>query len=149
MTLTQEHSDFIKANMADWLVEQSTGRPAAVYEIELRERMVRVEAELKREHELTHVGFPRMDERFAQLDQRFELMDQRYLELRQDMPARFEQVRKRFEQVQRRLDRQDQRFETFDARCDEMMRRHDGHFLWPIGFITIVGTLIIGAGKFL
>jgi hypothetical protein len=37
-TLTREDIDFIKTNMADWLVEQSLGKPAAVYEIELRER---------------------------------------------------------------------------------------------------------------
>jgi hypothetical protein len=29
-----------------------------------------------------------------------------------------------------------------------MIRRHDRHFLWLIGFITSVGALIIAAGKF-
>lgn len=52
MTLTQEDIEFIKANMGDWLAEQSLGKPPAVYEIELRERMVRVEEELKHQREL-------------------------------------------------------------------------------------------------
>jgi hypothetical protein len=58
-------------------------------------------------------------------------------------------VDKRFEQVERRLDRQDERFAAIDARFDAMLRRHDRHFLWLIGFISTVGALIIAAGKLL
>jgi hypothetical protein len=122
MTLTQQDIDFIKANMATWLAEQSLGKPPAVYEIELRERMVRVEEELKHQRELMRQGFDLMERRFEQIDKRFEQIDKR-----------FEQIDKRFEQV-------DQRFE-------EIIRRHDRHFLWLIGFITSVGALIIAAGK--
>jgi hypothetical protein len=61
MTLTREDIDFIKTNMADWLVEQSLGKPAAVYEIELRERMVRVEEALKHQRELMREGFAQME----------------------------------------------------------------------------------------
>ena len=35
----------------EWLAEQSLGKPVAVYEIELRERMVRVEEEVKQASE--------------------------------------------------------------------------------------------------
>jgi len=115
MTLTQEDIDFIKANMADWLAEQSLGKPPAVYEIELRERMVRVEEELKHQRELMQAGF-------AQMDKRFELAERRHEELRQDMLARFEQVDKRFEQVERRFEQMDKRFEQVDGRFDEMNR---------------------------
>ncbi len=94
MTLTQEDIDFIKANMADWLAEQSLGKPPAVYEIELRERMVRVEEELKHQRELMREGFARMDERFVQVDKRFEQVDKR-----------FEQVDGRFDEMIRRHDR--------------------------------------------
>jgi chromosome segregation ATPase len=149
MTLTQEDIDFIKANMADWLIEQSLGKPTAVYEIELRERMVRVEEELKHQRELMQQGF-------AQTERRFEQADQRDRELRQDMLERFEQVDKRFEQVDRRfqqvdqhLEQMGQRFSAIDSRFDEMIRRHDRHFLWLIGFISTVGTLIVAAGKLL
>ncbi|MCG6940425.1 MAG: hypothetical protein LJE69_04145 [Thiohalocapsa sp.] len=140
MTLTQEDIDFIKANMADWLAEQSLGKPPAVYEIELRERMVRVEEELKHQRELMQAGF-------AQMDKRFELAERRHEELRQDMLARFEQVDKRFEQVERRFEQMDKRFEQVDGRFDEMIRRHDRHFLWLIGLITTVGALIVAAVK--
>jgi hypothetical protein len=172
MTLTQEDIDFIKANMADWLIEQSLGKPTAVYEIELRERMVRVEEELKHQRELMQQGFAQTERRFEQADQRnqelrqdmlgrfeqvdkrFEQADQRDRELRQDMLERFEQVDKRFEQVDRRfqqvdqhLEQMGQRFSAIDSRFDEMIRRHDRHFLWLIGFISTVGALIVAAVK--
>lgn len=43
MALAQEDIAFIKQHLGEWLAEQSLGRPPVVYEIELRERMVRVE----------------------------------------------------------------------------------------------------------
>jgi hypothetical protein len=43
MTLTKEDIEFVKAHMSEWLAEQSLGKPPAVYEIELRERSVRVQ----------------------------------------------------------------------------------------------------------
>jgi len=52
MVLAQEDIEFIKTHLGEWLAEQSLGRPVAVYEIELRERMVRVEEELKHQREL-------------------------------------------------------------------------------------------------
>ncbi|MBK5938181.1 hypothetical protein [Halochromatium roseum] len=39
MALAQEDIQFIKAHLGEWLAEQSLGKPPAVYEIELRERM--------------------------------------------------------------------------------------------------------------
>ncbi|WP_420827244.1 hypothetical protein [Halochromatium roseum] len=47
MALAQEDIEFIKVHIGDWLTEQSLGKPPALYEIKLRERMVRVEEELK------------------------------------------------------------------------------------------------------
>ncbi|MFC0268155.1 hypothetical protein [Kushneria aurantia] len=139
MTLTEEDIAYLKAHLGEWLAEQSLGKPPAVYEIELRERMVRVEEELRHQRELMREGF-------AQMDRRFE-------EQRQDMLARSEQVDKRFEQVDKRFEEQRQdmlaRFEQVDRRFDEMTRRHDRHFLWLIGFITTVGGLVIAAGQFL
>ena len=128
MALSQQDIEFIKSNMAQWLAEQSLARPPAVYEIELRERMVRVEEELKHQRELMHEGF-------EQIDRRFERSEQHHQQLRHDMLARFEQVDKRFEQV--------------DRRFDVMIRRHHRHFLWLIGFIATVGGLIIAAGQLL
>ena len=47
-------------------------------ELELRERIVRVEEELKRQRELMMEGFKRMDERFEAVDKRFEAVDKRF-----------------------------------------------------------------------
>ena len=56
MALAEEDFDrigaFVKEHIATWLAEQSLGKPPVVYEIELRERMVRVEEELKHQREL-------------------------------------------------------------------------------------------------
>jgi len=78
MALSQQDIDFIKAHMAEWLTEQSLGRPPAVYEIELRERMVRVEEELKHQRELMRQGFEQIDKRFEQVDSRFDEMIRRH-----------------------------------------------------------------------
>ena len=124
MALAQEDIEFIKKNLGNWLAEQSLGKPPVVYEIELRERMVRVEEELKHQRELMRQGFEMMERRFEQVEKRFEQIDKR-----------FEQVDKRFEQV--------------DKRFDEMLRRHDRHFLWLVGFIATSAGLVIAASRLL
>ena len=123
MTLTQQDIDFIKANMADWLAEQSLGKPPAVYEIELRERMVRVEEELRHQRELMREGFAQMEKRFEQVDKRFEQVDKR-----------FEQVDKRFESVQQ------------DIR--ELQRRMDRFMIWSFGTTVAVGGVVVSVLKF-
>ncbi|QEP42895.1 hypothetical protein D5085_07015 [Ectothiorhodospiraceae bacterium BW-2] len=42
------------------------------YELELRERTIRVEEELKHQRELMQQGFAQMERRFEQVDKRFE-----------------------------------------------------------------------------
>ena len=81
MALAQEDIEFIKSNLGVWLAEQSLGKPPVVYEIELRERMVRVEEELKHQRELMRQGFELMDKRFEQVDKRFEQVDKRFDEM--------------------------------------------------------------------
>jgi chromosome segregation ATPase len=148
MTLTQEDIDFIKTNMADWLVEQSLGKPPAVYEIELRERMVRVEEELKHQRELMREGF-------AQIDKRLELAEKRHEEHREDMLARFAQVDKRFEQVDKRFEQVDKRFEQVDKRFEsvqqdirELQRRMDRFMIWSFGTTMGAGGLVVTLIKF-
>ena len=77
MALAQEDIDFIKRHLGEWLAEQSLGKPPAVYENELRERMVRVEEELKHQRELMNQGFELMEKRFEQMDKRFEEINRR------------------------------------------------------------------------
>ena len=71
MTLTHDDIAFIKDNMASWLIERGLGKPTAVYEIEMRERMVRVEEALKHQRELTLERLARMERRLEQLEKRF------------------------------------------------------------------------------
>ncbi|CRI66670.1 hypothetical protein THIOKS13020005 [Thiocapsa sp. KS1] len=81
MALSQDDIQFIKAHMSEWLAEQSLGKPSVVYEIELRERMVRVEEALKHQGELMRQGFEQMEKRFEQMERRFEQSDKRFEDL--------------------------------------------------------------------
>ncbi|MEA3643233.1 MAG: hypothetical protein VBE63_25330 [Lamprobacter sp.] len=81
MALAEEDIAFIKTHLGEWLTEQSLGKPAVVYEIELRERMVRVEEELKHQRELMRQGFEQVDRRFEQVEKRFEQVDKRFDEM--------------------------------------------------------------------
>jgi len=98
MALAQEDLDYIKGNLGSWLAEQSLARPPVVYEIELRERIVRVEEALKNQHELTQSLIQQMEKRFEQMDKRFEKMQA-------EMDRRFAQVEKRFDVLTTRVDR--------------------------------------------
>jgi len=73
--------DHIKSHLGEWLAEQSLGKPPVAYEIELRERMVRIEEELKHQRELIKTILEQMDKRFEAVDRRFESMDRRFDEL--------------------------------------------------------------------
>ena len=128
----QQIGDYVKDHISDWIAEQSLGKPTVVYEIELRERMVRVEEELKHQRELMREGFEQVDKRFEQVDKRLDLM-------KADMDKRFEQVDKRFELMKTDMDK----------RFDEMLKRHDTHFLWLIAFIATMAGLSITAIRFL
>jgi DNA anti-recombination protein RmuC len=91
MALAHEDIQFIKDHLGQWLAEASLGKPPAVYEIELRERMVRVEEELKHQRELIKTLIEQMDKRFDAMDKRFESMQQ--------------QMDQRFDALTRRIDR--------------------------------------------
>ena len=78
MALAQEDIEFIKKNLGIWLAEQSLGKPPVVYEIELRERMVRVEEQIKHQRELMRQGFELMEWRFEQIEKRFEKIEKRF-----------------------------------------------------------------------
>jgi ATP adenylyltransferase/5',5'''-P-1,P-4-tetraphosphate phosphorylase II len=90
MALAQEDLEQIQL-----LFHQSIGaRPEIInanvrYELEIRERIVRVEEELKHQRELMLQGF--------------EMSNKRADEFRADMSKHFEQVDKRFEQIEKHL----------------------------------------------
>ena len=148
MSLAQEDIEFIKQHLGEWLTEISLGKPTAVYEIELRERMVRVEEALKHKGELIQQLIQQMDKRFEQVDlrfgmieKRFEQIDKRFEEFQRQMDRRFEQVDKRFEHV-------DKRFEQMDQRFVELQRRMDRFMFWSLGMTLTVGGIVIAVLKF-
>ncbi len=83
---------FVRRNLPTWLeqIDQSGRRN---WELQLTERIVRVEEELKAQRELMQQGFAVMDKRFEdlihQIDKRFEQVD-----------GRFAQIDRRFSTVQ-------------------------------------------------
>ncbi|MCU0835731.1 MAG: hypothetical protein MUC77_15060 [Chromatiaceae bacterium] len=140
MSLAQEDIQFIKDHVGIWLAEQSLGKPPAVYEIELRERMVRVEEELKHQRELIQTILVQMDKRFDAMERRFEA-------LQAEMDKRFEAIDKRFEAVDKRFEAVDKRFEAVDKRFEELTRRIDRFMFWSFGLTVSVGALIVAALK--
>ena len=105
------------------------------YELDLRERTLHVEQELRHQRELMTQGFQLMEKRFEQVDKRFEAM-------REDMNTRFEQVDKRFEQV-------DKRFEEVNASIKDLGRRMDRFMVWTFGMMATFTGLIVAAMRFL
>ncbi len=93
MALAQEDLDQIQDLIKKVISELPESANANVrYELDLRERTIRVEEELKHQRELMLEGFKQMEKRFEQVDKRFEQVEKR-----------FEQVDKRFEQVDKRF----------------------------------------------
>ena len=131
---TSDQVNYLKEQMPLWLAEQSLGKPPIVYEIELRERMIRVEEELKYQREMIRSILTQMEKRFEQSDKRYE-------ELRLDMNARFEQVDKRFEQIEKRFEQVDKRFEALTSRIDRFM-------IWSFGTSLTMAAIIIGVLKY-
>jgi hypothetical protein len=91
MALAQEDIDQIQ-----WLIKKTLSETPETlnanvrYELDLRERTIRVEEELKHQRELMVEGFKQMDKRFEQVDKRFEQMQV--------------ETTKRFEQLTSRID---------------------------------------------
>ena len=144
MALAQEDLEQIQ-----WLIKKSLAEtPEALnanvrYELDLRERTIRVEEELRHQRELMTEGFKQMEKRFEQIDKRFEQVDKRFeqvdkrLELMQlDMNKRFEQVDKRFEQVDKRFDQQHQEIMGLHHEIKLLMR-------WSFGALIAVGSLMV------
>ncbi len=80
MALAKEDIEEIKELIVTVIAER---RPEAAgnnvrYELEIRERIVRVEEELKHQRELMLEGFKQMEKRFEQVDKRFEQIDKRF-----------------------------------------------------------------------
>jgi len=133
MTLAKEDIEEIKELIVTVIAER---RPETLgnnvrYELEIRERIVRVEEELKHQRELMLEGFKQMEKRFEQMEKRFEQIDKR-----------FEQMEKRFEQIDKRFEQVDKRFEAITTRIDRFM-------IWSFATTLTVGGIVIAAIKYL
>jgi len=144
MALAQEDIEQIQ-----WLIKKTMSEtPEALnanvrYELDLRERTIRVEEELKHQRELMTEGFKQMekrfeqvDKRFEQVDKRFEQVDKRFEQMHQDMNKRFDQVDKRFEQVDKRFEQQHQEIMGLHHEIKLLMR-------WSFGALLAVSSLIV------
>ncbi len=120
MPLAQEDIDQIRRLIREE-VESHLPGGLVRYDLELRERMVRVEEELRHQRELMEQGFHLMEKRFEQIDKRFEQVDRRFEEMRGDM---------------------NQRFEELTTRIDRFMR-------WSFALTLTVGGLVVAAIKYL
>jgi chromosome segregation ATPase len=136
MALAQEDLQQIQQ-----LIDQSLAvRPEVIntnvrYELDIRERIVRVEEELKHQRELMLQGFENSNKRFeeirADMNKRFEQVDKR-----------FEQVDKRFEQVEKRFEQVDKRFEQIDKHLTNITTRMDRFMFWSLG-LTVSAVIAI------
>ena len=113
------------------------------YDIQLIERMTRIEEELRSQREIILKQNETMQFGFAQMDKRFETMqkqmDSRFEAVQKQMDERFTAVDKRFESVQKQMD---ERFTAVDKRFDDMNKKFT-MMMWMMsaGF-TIIATVI-------
>jgi len=106
MALTQEDIELIESIVNKAINNSPEIRNGNVrYELDLRERTIRVEEELKHQRDLMIEGFKQMEKRFEQVDKRFEQVDKRFESIQLEMNRRFEQTDKHFEAITKRLDR--------------------------------------------
>ena len=76
--------NYVKAHLPEWMGETRRER-----ELDLVERVIRVEEELKNLREVMEVRFEAVNKRFEAVDKRFEDMDTRFLQLQWSMGIGF------------------------------------------------------------
>ena len=87
----QHIGDYIRLHIPEWYPAVNTDR-----QIDLVERIVRVEEELKSQRELMIQGFNAMDKRFESNDKRFDDVNKRF----DDVNKRFADMNNRFNSLQ-------------------------------------------------
>ena len=160
MELTKEQLEqigsYIESNF-DRFSAKSNVVQLRSYDIQLIERMTRIEEELRSQRELIlkqnetmQFGFAQMDKRFEsmqkqmderfestlkQIDERFTASDRRFEMMQKSMESRFEQVDKRFDDANKRFDDVNKRFDDVNKKFSMMM------WMMTAGF-TIIATVI-------
>ncbi|HOW83849.1 MAG TPA: hypothetical protein PK573_14915 [Spirochaetota bacterium] len=116
MTLKQKDldiiGDYVQKKLPIWLDSLSYPRSIQAWDIELRERIVRIEEELKNQRELMKQGFEQVDRRIDQVEKHIDQVEKHI----DQVEKRIDQVEKRIDQVDKRIDQVDRRFEQFEKR---------------------------------
>lgn len=73
----EEIGESIRARIDDWLAEKTLAEPPVVHDTELRERVARLEKELKSQRESVRQGFNLMERRFEAMDGRLDILTRR------------------------------------------------------------------------
>jgi len=158
--------EYVQSHLKEWLPEQIYTPSEPVFPIELTERIIRVEEELKNQHELMKQGFDQIDrriellqinmdkrfeqvdKRFEQVDKRFEQVDKRFEQMQLNIDKRFEQVDKRFEQIDKRFEQVDKRFEEVNLSIKSLETKMFQFMIWSFGFTATVAGIVIAVIKF-
>ena len=134
--------EYVQNHLSEWLPARLHTLSGSIYPIELGERIVRVEEELKNQRELMKQGFDQIDKRFElmqiNMDKRFEQVDKH-----------FEQVDKRFEQIDKRFEQVDKHFDEVNARIENISKKMFHFMIWSFGFTATIAGIVIGVIKFL
>lgn len=149
---------YVQNHLAEWIHKIRSER-----ELDLIERVVRVEEELKTQRETTEIGFQAMEKRFdllqQSMDRQFAAIDQRFEQTREEMNLRFEQTQqsmdrnfeftrlemnRRFEEKQQSMDRQ---FESVEKRLDSFEKRFSV-LQWTIGLGFTILAVLMGVFNF-
>ena len=109
------------------------------YDIQLIERMTRIEEELRSQREIILKQNETMQFGFTQMDKRFEQVDKRFESMQKQMDERFTAVDKRFEMMQKNMDN---RFEQVDKRFDDVNKKFTMMMWMTSAGFTIIATVI-------
>jgi hypothetical protein len=133
--------EYVQTHLSEWIHGSNVIAFKTDREIELLERMIRVEEELKNQREIMKQGFDLMDKRFEDMylymDKRFEAVDKRFEDIFRYMDKRFEAVDKRFEAV-------DKRFEDVNSRFDDMSKKFTMMFIFMnLGLSILIAITVV------
>jgi len=145
MALAQEDIEQIQELIKKSIeLTPEVGNANVRYELDLRERTIRVEEELKHQRELMLTGFSQMDKRFEQMreesNKRFEQIDKRFEQIDKRFEKMHSEVNKRFEQLDKQLEKQSQAIMDIHQEIKQQMR-------WSFGVLIGIGGLVIGILK--
>jgi predicted nuclease with TOPRIM domain len=116
--------EYVRNRLPEWLGSMNYYPRPDKYDLEIRDRMVRVEEELKNQRELMLRGFEQVDKRLDQIDKRFE------------------QVDKHFDRVYKRFEAGDERFESFERRFERLDTKFNRLFALGVSGITVLAALL-------